>query len=90
MMKGSSDIPLQASKPAINQPAAATSDGVAHAAEDVASSSRSGGESPGAEPTEEEALDMSAVHLASVLSADLEDMPKGELSSEPHKLNDLY
>lgn len=76
---------MQASEPARPHAAADTSNGIVHAAEDVASSSRSGGESPGAEPTEEEALDMSAVHLASVLSADLEDMPKGELSSElPH------
>jgi len=77
-----SAVTLQATEPATARDAPATANGHAHPADDVATSSRSGGESPGGEPTEEEALDMSAVHLASVLSADLDEMPKGELSSE--------
>jgi hypothetical protein len=65
----------------------ATANGHAHPSDQATTSSCSGGESPGVDPTEGEALTLSAVHLASVLSADLEDMPKGELSSESHVLN---
>lgn len=64
--------------------AIAAVNGHAHVSGQATTSSSSSGDGPGGEPTEGDALAMSAVHLASVLSADLDDMPKGELSSESH------
>ena len=73
---------MQAVRSGTLDDSATTANGGVHPSDDVATSSRSSGVSPGVDPTEEEALDMSVVHLASVLSADLEDMPKGELTGE--------
>ena len=79
---------MQAARSDTVDDSATTANGGVHLSDDVATSSRSSGDGPGVDPTEEEALDMSVVHLASVLSADLEDMPKGELTGE-HSVHNL-